>query len=468
MGVAFRAVGSIAAAAGTGGGATALTITAPACVVHDILIAVILSKSNTTISPPDGSWTSVSASNNTSAQRCSIWWKRATASGGNFTFTRASESINWYCVVIAWKGCRASATPIDATTPTTSANASGDSVTYATFNPAETTAFVVAVGVYNEDNTTAGSISGTDPTFTLRCDVESATGADGSIFGYDGSSTGAATGARSHTTTSTADAINIGVLFGLVTENITATPGTIALTITPNIPTVTATNNITVTPGTLALTVTPYIPTVTASNNITVVPGTLALTNTPYIPVVSISNNIAVTPGTLALVKTDYTPTITTTNNITATPATLALVKTDYAPTVTASNHITVTPGTLALTVTPYIPTVTASNHITVTLGTLALIKTDYTPTVTVSSSGNQLVTPGVLALNITSYAPTVTATEVQPPSSGLGGGGGGNYTRRRNRDYITMRRNRLNGLSDDELIGLLKTIASSGVLNDI
>jgi hypothetical protein len=35
---------------------------------------------------------------------------------------------------------------------------------------------------------------------------------------YDGSSSGAATGARSHSTTSTVDDINIGVLFGLIAE----------------------------------------------------------------------------------------------------------------------------------------------------------------------------------------------------------------------------------------------------------
>src|SRR3990167_8199349 len=227
MAVAWQSSGAIAAAAGTGGGATALTITAPACAADDILIAIILIKSNTNPSPPDGSWTQVHTSDNTSVQSIWIWWKKALASCGDFTFTRASESINWYGAIVAFRGCNLTA-PIDASTPTASANASSDTVTYATFNPTETTGGrAVAVGVYNEDNTTAGAIAGTNPTFTNRLDVESGTGADGSIFLYEGDSDGAATGARSHTTTSTNDAINIGVLFGLVATSLSAIGDTV-------------------------------------------------------------------------------------------------------------------------------------------------------------------------------------------------------------------------------------------------
>ena len=112
-------------------------------------------------------------------------------------------------MISAWRGCITTATPIDATAPTTSANASSDTVTYATFDPTQTTAWVVAIGFYNEDLTTAGAISGTNPTFVNNWDLESATGTDASIFGYSGSSDGGPTFGRSHSTTSMADAISV-------------------------------------------------------------------------------------------------------------------------------------------------------------------------------------------------------------------------------------------------------------------
>ena len=138
MAVAWRASGAIVAAAGTGGGATGLTITAPSCSSDDILIAIILSKSNTSISAPDTTWTSVHASNNTTAQRVSIWWKKATGSAGDFTFTRASENINWYGAIVAFYGANTTV-PIDGTSPTANpTSTASDTVSYSTFDPAFT------------------------------------------------------------------------------------------------------------------------------------------------------------------------------------------------------------------------------------------------------------------------------------------------------------------------------------------
>ena len=214
MAVAFQSVGALAANAAT----TTLNIVAPSLAADDIMIAAINNKDNQVVTAPSG-WASVSASNNGANQRASIFWKRAVGgnSGATFAFTKPTDNNVLFCGVIsAWRGCITTATPIDATTPSVSANASSDTVTYATFDPTETAAFVVAIGFYNQDLTTAGSISGTDPSFTNRWDLETGTGSDASIFGYGGSSTGAATGARSHSTTSTADDVNIGVMFGLV------------------------------------------------------------------------------------------------------------------------------------------------------------------------------------------------------------------------------------------------------------
>lgn len=217
MVVAFQAVGALAANATT----AALACTGPACAVDDILIYAGMGKNNQVVGVPDGSWTKFVEINNTANQRATLAWKRAVAgdTGGiSYAFTKpVDDNLLNIGVISAWRGCITTATPIDATAPTTDVAAvAADVVDYATFNPTETDAFVVAIGVYNDDATTAGAISGTDPTFANRWDLESATGTDGSCFGYSGSSSGAATGARSHTTTSTTDAINIGILFGLV------------------------------------------------------------------------------------------------------------------------------------------------------------------------------------------------------------------------------------------------------------
>lgn len=215
MPVSFQAAGAITGTVTL----PQLTIVAPTLAADDIMIAAINAKNNQTWSPPDGTWTKFVEVNNTTAQRVTLAWKRAAAgdSGASFIFTvPVDNNITYHGMISAWRGCITTATPIDASTPTTSANASSDTVTYATFDPTETAAWVVAIGFYNEDLTTAGAIAGTDPTFANNWDLEDGTGTDASIFGYSGSSSGAATGARSHSTTSMADAINVGVLFGLV------------------------------------------------------------------------------------------------------------------------------------------------------------------------------------------------------------------------------------------------------------
>ena len=214
MAISFVAAGALAATVTL----PELSIVAPTLAADDIMIAAINAKDNQVWTAPAG-WTKFVEVNNTTAQRVTLAWKRAVTgeSGATFVFTVPTDhNITYAGVIAAWRGAITTATPIDATAPTTSANASSDTVTYATFDPTEVDAFIIAAGFYNEDQTTAGAISGTNPSFTNRWDLEAATGTDTSIFGYDGSSDGAATGARSHATTSMTDAINVGGLFGLV------------------------------------------------------------------------------------------------------------------------------------------------------------------------------------------------------------------------------------------------------------
>lgn len=195
-----------------------LSIVAPACVADDILIAAINAKDNQQWTAPSG-WTIFAEGNNTTAQRVTLAWKRAVTadSGATFVFTvPVDNNITYHGMISAWRGCITTGSPIDATAPTLSANASSDTVTYATFDSLQISAYIVAIGFYNDDVTTAGTIASTDPILTSRWDLEDATGTDASIFGASGASTGSDTGGRTQTTTSMTDAINTGVMFGLV------------------------------------------------------------------------------------------------------------------------------------------------------------------------------------------------------------------------------------------------------------
>jgi hypothetical protein len=223
MAVNWRINGALAANATV----ATLTVTAPSTGVipGDIYIAFFLLKSTgatPVVAPtPPGDWVEIVNTVAASNPDMAIFWRRVASGdeGASYTFTKSVDDNTLFCgFIAAFSGCLTSGNPIDASTPTTSSNASSDTVTYADFDPTETSAFVVAVGGYNEDNTTAGAISGTNPSFTNRADLETATGTDGSIFMYTGSSDGAATGARSHSTSSTVDAENMGVMFGLVAE----------------------------------------------------------------------------------------------------------------------------------------------------------------------------------------------------------------------------------------------------------
>jgi hypothetical protein len=217
MAVAWRINGALAANATT----VTLSLVAPTTgvIADDIFLAIILSKSEA-VTPPDGTWTAVKESFG-SGMQCQIFWHRVVGGdeGATFNFTKDTDDNILFCGFIAcFSGCITSTTPIDATAPSESINASSDTVTYADFNPTETAAHVVACGFYANDLTTAGAMSGTDPTFTNRADLETAAGSDASIFMYEGASSGAATGSRTHSTTSTADAANLGILFGLVAQ----------------------------------------------------------------------------------------------------------------------------------------------------------------------------------------------------------------------------------------------------------
>lgn len=225
MAVTYQAAGPLAA---LGTGASTLNVTLPTCLENDILIAVVWShEAPDTIAPPAG-WTEIREDDRGTAQHGALYWKRAITadSGDSQTWSRTGVAVvGFYGQAAAFRGGKLTGSAIDSDTASFSGNGTAsDNIDYASLDPAAA-CHIVAIGLYRNDLTTAGAMTGTNPTFTLRIDNETATGEDASVFFYSGDSDGAATGARSHPTTSTTDAGSIGYLLGILAAPTGNVPG---------------------------------------------------------------------------------------------------------------------------------------------------------------------------------------------------------------------------------------------------
>ena len=210
MAVAFQAAGTAVVTT-----TTTLALVAPTSSAGDIFLANITSNNNTAITLPQG-WKKILEFTNTADQQQTTAWYRASDSdsGATFNFTVGGTTIS-FGVLTSFRNAVNFGNPIG--TSSQSANALSDTVTYATITPRDKFSLIVALGTYNLNATTAGALSGTNPTFTNRVDAETATGNTASLFVYDGlSNDGSDTGSRTHSTTSTVDAINTGVLVELL------------------------------------------------------------------------------------------------------------------------------------------------------------------------------------------------------------------------------------------------------------
>jgi hypothetical protein len=205
---------------------TNLDIVAPACQRDDILIAMVINKALTiAIVKPDATWTQIYQANGdctTAADdhRAAIFWKRATVSdsGATFRFTKASGTVQFAGAISAFRGCHASATPMDSTavgaTVTAGAN---DNVAFPAFDPTDTDNMTVFVAFYGNDTTTfaAAMSNDTNPDCTVQFDFESATGNDSSMAMCCGTNDGSNIAARTWASASGTDAGSTGVVFAL-------------------------------------------------------------------------------------------------------------------------------------------------------------------------------------------------------------------------------------------------------------
>lgn len=225
MAVTFVAGGALAAQ----NNSVNLLMTAPACADDDILIAQFINKSVTArvITPPAG-WTAVTADEvndcTTAADdhQFSLYWKRAVAasdSGANFTFAKSSnDGVLFAGVISAWRGCKATGSPLDATAPARTKSAGGvHEVAFPAFDPA-VACHVVYMSYYGNDVSTfnAAMSADTNPDCAVRYDLETSVGNDCSLACCSGDSDGSNIASRTWGTTLTADAGNTGVVFGLV------------------------------------------------------------------------------------------------------------------------------------------------------------------------------------------------------------------------------------------------------------
>lgn len=205
--------------------------------VGDILIAQIVNKSVTAnaVSPPDGTWEAVIATEvndcTTAADdhQYSLFWKRATVAGAqSYTFTKATDdNLLFAGVISSWRGALTTSSPLDATAAVRTETAgAADNVTFPAYDPTNTAVHVIFMAYYGNDLTTfaAAMSADTNPDCTLRYDLESALGNDCGLACTSGDNDGSNVASRTWASGSTTDAGNTGVVFALVAQE-DNTPG---------------------------------------------------------------------------------------------------------------------------------------------------------------------------------------------------------------------------------------------------
>lgn len=123
--------------------------------------------------------------------------------------------------------------------------------------------------------------------------------------------------------------------------NTAVNPGTAALAVTGNAPSVTRTEHQTTTPIPAALAISGNAPVVTRTAHQSLTPGTGALAMTGHAPAVTQSDLRAVSPGPAALLIASHAPSVAQTTTLELMPGSGALVITGNAPTISQSQPAT-------------------------------------------------------------------------------------------------------------------------------
>ena len=304
------------------------------------------------------------------------YYSRATGNHTGETVTGSSLTNSCAAIVTVYRGCVGVGDPLADATVVGEENASGNE-TQAQITTATDGAWVVLVVVNSPDLAVSTQSSTSPGTLTERAERLSTGGTDSSISHASAEkATAGGTGALTWAQTDAASGSWGYAIQPAAAQNVTVTPGVVALATAAFAPVVTATANIVATIGVAALTAALFACTVTTPRLVT--PAALAHATTAFAPTVMVGTpNITVTPGTLSLTTSTFAPTIQLPKLVT--PGQLAQTLTSFAPTVGIG--VKVTPATLALTTSPFAPTVVNPQSAIPT--TLALATATFAPSVT-------------------------------------------------------------------------------------
>lgn len=192
------------------------------------------------------------------------------------------------------------------------------------------------------------------------------------------------------------------------------------LTLTANVPTVTASGNQAVSVPAASLTLTANVPTVTASDNQTIAVPAASLSVSAQVPTVTATDAQVVSVPLAQLSLTSYVPTVTATNNQTIQVPLATLSLAAQPPTVTATGNQLVVIPLVSLSLAPAVPTVATTNNQSVSVPSTSLSLTAQVPTVV--TSGTVAVSVPAVGLTLTTNVPTITATtnNVSVPTASL------------------------------------------------
>lgn len=233
MAVVFSTNGALARV----GVGTSLTVVAPTILDNDVMICQLLSQTSlaNTISPPDGTWTTIkqgtldpAGSGNDTVYAVFRKLGAASDSGQNFVFTRTSTDSSFMGVISAWTGSPSPSSPIDATAPGASLNTiASDNVTFPAFDPSGL-AHIVYMAFYTASSGShsfdAEMSADLNPNCTKRYDLSPVSPTPVGVACTSGDSDGSAILLRTWNANATADGFSIGLAFGLVNDVAPAPP----------------------------------------------------------------------------------------------------------------------------------------------------------------------------------------------------------------------------------------------------
>jgi hypothetical protein len=159
-----------------------------------------------------------------------------------------------------------------------------------------------------------------------------------------------------------------------------------------------------------SLSITGQAPVVTAGDNqlVTVPAGSITITG--QVPVWSASDNQTVTVPVGAIAFSGLAPTVTATDNKTVDVPVGALTITGLVPAVTGGQGLTLIPPTGSIVLTGQIPSVSVTDHKVVDVPVGSVVVTGFVPTI--SAGGSLVVTPDTGSTVLSGLAPTVTASD--------------------------------------------------------